>query len=62
MYPPGVPVAVVAAPRRDGAEGRLAADPGATDYVIVLPVYKADAVAAMTASVKAAGPPPKDDN
>jgi rod shape-determining protein MreC len=62
IYPPGVPVAVVAAARRDGAEGRLAADPGATDYVIVLPMYKADAVAAMTASVKAAGPPPKDDN
>jgi len=62
IYPPGVPVAVVAAPRRDGAEGRLAADPGATDYVIVLPVFKADAVAAMAASVKAAGPPPKDDN
>ena len=62
IYPPDVPVAVVAAPRRDGAEGRLAADPGSTDYVIVLPVYKADAVAAMAASVKAAGPPPKEDN
>ena len=62
IYPPGVPVAVVATPRRDGAEGRLAADPGSTDYVLVLPVYKADAVAAMAASVKAAGPPPKEDN
>ena len=62
IYPPGIPVAVVAEARRDGADGRLAAAPGATDYVIVLPVYKGDAVAAMAASVKAAGPPPKDDN
>ena len=62
IYPPNVPVAVVAAARRDGAEGRLAADPAATDYVLVLPTYKAEAVAAMAASVKAAGPPLKDDN
>jgi rod shape-determining protein MreC len=62
IYPPGVPVAVVSQPHRDGAEGRLAADPAATDYVVVLPVFRADAVAAMAASVKAAGPPPKDDN
>lgn len=62
IYPPNVPVAVVSATRRDGAEGRLAADPGSTDYVIVLPVFKADAVAAMAASVKAAGPPLKDEN
>ena len=62
IYPPNIPVAVVSSTRRDGAEGRLAADPGSTDYVIVLPVYKADAVAAMTASVKAAGPPLKDEN
>ncbi len=62
IYPPGVPVAVVAATRRDGAEGRLAADPAATDYVVVLPTFKADAVAAMAASVKAAGPPLKEDN
>jgi rod shape-determining protein MreC len=62
IYPPGIPVAVVAEARRDGAEGRLAADPAATDYVLVLPIYKGEAVAAMSASVKAAGPPPKDDN
>jgi rod shape-determining protein MreC len=62
IYPPGVPVAVVATTRRDGAEGQLAADPAATDYVLVLPTYKADAVAAMAASVKAAGPPLKEDN
>lgn len=62
IYPPGVPVAVVSAPRRDGAEGRLAADPASTDYVLVLPAYKSDAVAAMAASVKAAGPPLKDEN
>ncbi|WP_420382611.1 rod shape-determining protein MreC [Novosphingobium sp.] len=62
IYPPGVPVAVVSQTRRDGAEGRLAADPAATDYVFVLPVYQAPAVAAMADAVKAAGPPPKDDN
>ncbi|WP_353226901.1 rod shape-determining protein MreC [Novosphingobium sp.] len=62
IYPPGVPVAVVATTRRDGAEGRLAADPAATDYVIVLPVYSAAATAAMAATVKAAGPPLKDEN
>ncbi len=62
IYPPGIPVAVVATARREGAEGRLAADPAATDYVLVLPTYKGDAVAAMAASVKAAGPPLKDEN
>ncbi len=62
IYPPGIPVAVVSAPRRDGAEGQLAADPAASDYVIVLPVYQAAAVEAMAASVKAGGPPIKDDN
>ncbi|EGD58831.1 rod shape-determining protein MreC [Novosphingobium nitrogenifigens DSM 19370] len=62
IYPPGIPVAIVSVPQRDGAEGRLAADPAATDYVVVLPVYKAPAVAAMADSLKAAGPPPKDDN
>ena len=62
IYPPGIPVAVVAETRRDGAEGRLAADPAATDFVFVLPVYQAPAVAAITDAVKAAGPPPKEDN
>jgi rod shape-determining protein MreC len=62
IYPPGIPVAVVAQARRDGAEGRLAADPAATDFVLVLPIYQAPAVTAMTDAVKAAGPPPKDDN
>ena len=62
IYPPGVPVAIVARPYRDGAEGRLAADPAATDFIIVLPQFKVEAVAAMQASDKAAGPPPKDDN
>jgi rod shape-determining protein MreC len=62
IYPPGIPVAVVAAAHRDGADGQLAADPGATDYVIVLPVYRADAVAAVADTVKAAGPAPRDDN
>jgi rod shape-determining protein MreC len=62
IYPPGVPVAVVVAQRRDGGEARLADDPAATDYVLVLPSYKAEAVAAMTATVKAAGPPLKDEN
>jgi len=62
IYPPGIPVAVVAETRRDGAEGRLAADPAATDFVFVLPIYQAPAVAAITEAVKAAGPPPKDDN
>lgn len=61
IYPPAIPVAVVAEARREGAEGRLTADPAATDYVLVLPVYKAAATAAMSAAVKAAGPP-RDDN
>lgn len=61
IYPPGIPVAVVETVRRDGADGRLAADPAATDYVVVLPIYKEAAVAAMAASVKAAGPPVGDD-
>lgn len=61
IYPPGIPVAVVETVRRDGADGRLAADPAATDYVVVLPIYKEAAVAAMAASIKAAGPPLGDD-
>ena len=61
IYPPGIPVAVVATVRRDGADGRLAADPAATDYVMVLPVYRESAAAAMAAGVKAAGPPVGDD-
>ncbi len=61
IYPPGIPVAVVATVHRDGADGRLAADPAATDYVMVLPIYKEAAVAAMAAGVKAAGPPVGDD-
>lgn len=62
IYPPGVPVAVVTQLHHDGAQARLADDPAATDYVVVLPVWKAPAVDAMAASVKAAGPPVKDDN
>jgi len=62
IYPPGIPVAVASAPHRDGADAQLAADPGATDYVIVLPVFRPEAAAALADTVKAAGPAPRDDN
>lgn len=61
IYPPNIPVAVATDPHRDGATGHLAGDPSDADYVLVLPVYQANAVAAMEASDKAAPPPANDD-
>lgn len=58
LYPPGIPVAVVTLLQRDGALGHLASDPADADYVVVLPVYQAAAVAALNASQQSAGPVP----
>jgi rod shape-determining protein MreC len=61
IYPPNVPVAIATTAHRDGAEGRLAADPGEVDFVEVLPMFQPAAVAALVESQKAAGPVPQDN-
>lgn len=61
LYPPGIPVAIANAPGRDGASARLASDPAETDFVVVLPVFRAAAVAAMAESQKVAGPALRED-
>ena len=48
-YRPGVAVAVIAKLTPDGGIGRLVAEPAATNFVSVLPVHQAEAVAALEA-------------
>jgi rod shape-determining protein MreC len=45
-YRPGVAVAVLSELTPDGGLARLIADPSATDYVSIEPIYEAEAVAA----------------
>ncbi|MBX9884659.1 MAG: rod shape-determining protein MreC, partial [Novosphingobium sp.] len=59
LYPPGIPVAVVTQVLHDGGVGHLASDPADADFVVVLPVFQAAAVAALGASQQAAGPAPE---
>jgi rod shape-determining protein MreC len=49
LYPPGMPIAIVESLTRDGAVARVLADPAASDYVAVLPVWVPQAVAAEAA-------------
>jgi len=44
LYPPNVPVAIVAQTTRDGAMGQLLSNPAATDAVAVMPIWQAAAV------------------
>ena len=60
LYPPGIPVAVVTEVLTDGGIGHLASDPSDADFVVVLPVFQAAAVAALNASQQAAGPAPEN--
>jgi rod shape-determining protein MreC len=53
IYAPGVPVAVVTEPGRDGAVGLLTGDPADADYVTVEQSYQPEAVAALAAPVEA---------
>ena len=52
IYAPGVPVAVVTEPSRDGAVGLLTGDPADADYVTVEQSYQPEAVAALAAPVE----------
>jgi rod shape-determining protein MreC len=47
IYPPGIAVAVVAKVNRDGAIARVLANPAATPYVAVDPVWQSEAVEAV---------------
>lgn len=49
LYPPGIPVAIAITTSRDGAAGRLAADPAESEFVIVEPVFQPAATQAMAA-------------
>ncbi|MDF8335443.1 rod shape-determining protein MreC [Novosphingobium cyanobacteriorum] len=62
IYPPNIPVAVATTPHRDGAEGHLASDPSEADFVLVLPIFQQNAVAALAESQKVAGPAPDGGN
>ena len=53
MFAPGIPVAVVTEPSRDGAVGMLTGDPADADYVMVEQAYQPAAVAALAAPVQA---------
>jgi rod shape-determining protein MreC len=55
-YRPGVAVAIIAKITPDGGIARLVAEPGATNFVSVLPIHEAAAVAALEAP-QGAGPP-----
>lgn len=54
-YRPGVAVAVITQTTPDGAIARLVAEPSATNYVAVEPVYQPEAVAALRAQRAATG-------
>lgn len=61
IYTPGVPVAVVAEPNRDGGTGMLTGDPADADYVTVETSYQPEAVATLGAPApsEAVAPQPK---
>ncbi len=56
LYEPNVAVAVVASVTSDGAVARVLADPGASDFVAVQPVFVAELSAAAAASLPAPRP------
>ncbi|MFM7377683.1 MAG: rod shape-determining protein MreC [Erythrobacter sp.] len=56
-YRPGVAVAIIAKVTPDGGIGQLVAEPGATNFVSVMPIQEAAAVAELAAPASAAAPP-----
>lgn len=57
IYTPGVPVAVVTEPNRDGGTGMLTGDPADADYVLVEESYQPEAVATLAAPAAIETPP-----
>ena len=57
LFRPGIAVAVVTRKTRDGAYARVLADPIATSFVMVEPVWQPEARAALAAPVGAASTP-----
>lgn len=55
LYRPGVPIAMVMQVTSDGAIARVLSDPGATDYVLVDPIWAQQALPAPAAGAVAAG-------
>jgi rod shape-determining protein MreC len=55
-YRPGVAVAIIAKITPDGGIGQLVAQPGATNFVSVMPIHVAEAVAALEAPEGTASP------
>lgn len=56
-YRPGVAVAIIARITPDGGIARLVAEPAATNFVSVLPIHEAEAVAELEAPPSGAAPP-----
>jgi len=56
-YRPGVAVAIIAKITPDGGIGRLVAEPAATNFVSVVPIHEAEAVAELEAPASAVAPP-----
>lgn len=50
LYPPGMPIAIAESLTRDGAVARVLADPAASDYVAVQPVWAPQALTAGAAA------------
>ncbi len=50
LYPPGMPIAIAESLTRDGAVARILADPAASDYVAVQPVWAPQALTAGAAA------------
>ncbi|WP_285710097.1 rod shape-determining protein MreC [Erythrobacter oryzae] len=57
-YRPGVAVAIIAKITPDGGIGRLVAEPSATNFVSVVPIHEAAAVAELEGPASAAAPSP----
>ena len=56
LYRPGIPIAMVMRVTSDGAIARVLSDPGATDYVVVDPIWAQEALPPLPAAASADAP------